>query len=111
MQNNDMLNSLKGLLGDNADEKIGAVMNALSGNNDKPINVEDDISVDNSFSQPDQSQYISQIKNIIGELSNATDSRSNLLLSLRPYMRDNRKKSIDNLIKVLNISKFSGLFK
>ncbi len=111
MQNNDMLNSLKGLLGDNADEKIGAVLNALSSNNDKPINVEDDISVDNSFSQPDQSQYISQIKNIISEMGNATDSRSNLLLSLRPYMRDNRKKSIDNLIKVLNISKFSGFFK
>lgn len=109
MENNDMLNTLKGLLGDNAEEKIGMVMNALQQDNQTPINVEDDIEVNNSNN--DSSQYISQIKNIIGQMSNANDSRSNLLMSLRPYMRENRRKSIDNVVKLLNLSKFSGLFK
>ena len=102
-----MLGTLKGLLGDNADEKIGMVMNALQKDNETPINVEDDITVNNN----DSSQYISQIKNIIGQMSHANDSRSNLLMSLRPFMRKNRQKSIDNVIKILNLSKYSGLFK
>ena len=102
-----MLGTLKGLLGDNAEEKIGMVMNALQKDNETPINVEDDITVSNN----DSLQYISQIKNIIGQMSHANDSRSNLLMSLRPFMRKNRQKSIDNVIKILNLSKYSGLFK
>lgn len=120
MENNDMLNTLKGLLGDNAEEKIGKVMSALQGNNEKPINVEDDIVINQNEDKPpmqllqnnsaDSMQYISQIKNIVSQMSNANDSRSNLLMSLRPYMRENRQKSIDNVVKILNLSKFSGLF-
>ncbi len=122
MENNDMLNTLKGLLGDNAEEKIGMVMDALKSNNEKPINVDEDIVFDKSDdsvplgigennTSGDSSQYIYQIKNLIGQMSNSNDSRSNLLMSLRPYMRDNRKKSIDNVVKILNLSKISGLFK
>ena len=120
MENNDMLNALKGLLGDNAEEKIGKVMNALQSNNETPINTEDDVIIQQNDDKPpvqllqnnssDSMQYISQIKNIIGQMSNANDSRSNLLMSLRPYMRENRQKSIDNVVKILNLSKFSGLF-
>ena len=104
-----MLNALKGLLGDNAEEKIGNVMNALQGDKENPINVEDDIKVNND--KNDSLQYVSQIKNIIEQISNTNDSRSNLLMSLRPYMRENRQKSIDNVVKILNLSKISGLFK
>lgn len=121
MDNKDMLGTLKGLLGDNADEKISMVMNALQGNGEKTVNVEDDIAVrENNEEAPlsltggsssDAGQYIMKIKGLIDEMGNANDSRSNLLLSLRPYMRDNRKKSIDNMIKILNLSKISGLFR
>lgn len=121
MDNNDMIGTLKGLLGDNAEEKIGMVMNALQGGGEKTVNVEDDISVgtnvqDAPMSLPfgnsgDASQYLMRIKGLIDEMGNANDSRSNLLMSLRPYMRDNRKKSIDNMVKILNLSKISGLFR
>lgn len=116
-----MMGTLKGLLGDNAEEKIGMVMSALQGGGEKQINVEDDISISennsgNSLSlsggnSSDMGQYALRIKGLIDEMSNANDSRSNLLMSLRPYMRDNRKKSIDNVVKILNLSKMSGLFK
>ncbi len=121
MDNKDMMSTLKGLLGDNAEEKIGMVMNALQGGGEKQINVEDDISLEesdggNSLSlasgnSSDMGQYVARIKGLIDEMSNSNDSRSNLLMSLRPYMRDNRKKSIDNVVKILNLSKISGLFK
>lgn len=131
MPNNDLLTSLKGMLGDNADEKINAVMNMLKSekigeNLSKSIeNVEQDISVNdesdgfpvgiaenrNSSFSPESLEYIGRIKSIVDEMGNANDPRSNLLLSLRPYMRDTRKRSIDNAVKILNLSRFSGLFR
>ncbi len=144
MADSNMLNTLKSLLGDNADEKIGAVMDALknsSGNGTSGSSMADNInsvldSVSNSievnddhstipvsFSPTSNSQntndlfspeglaYMSKIKGIIDEMGSANDSRSNLLMSLKPYMRTNRQKSIDNAVKLLNLSRFAGLFK
>lgn len=127
MPDNDLLNSLKGMLGDNADEKINAVMNMLKSGEDKPqqevIKPDDDIIItDNKNSSPsagNQSlpltaegiEYLGKIKHIVDELGSANDQRSNLLMSLRPYMRDERKRSIDNAVKILNLSRLSGLFK
>ena len=127
MPNNDLLNSLKGMLGDNADEKINAVMNMLK-SDDIPKNIENverDIEVsdekggfpvgitsnNNPSISPESLEYIGRIKSIVDEMGHANDPRSNLLLSLRPYMRDTRKRSIDNAVKILNLSRFSGLFK
>lgn len=146
-KSSDMLGTLKGLLGDNADEKINAVMNALknssnnSGNggsvsdniNSVVNSVNDSIEVNdergaipvsfssdnnggitqnaNNLLSPEGLEYISKIKGIIDEMGSANDPRSNLLMSLRPYMRTNRQRSIDNAVKILNLSRFSGLFK
>ena len=122
MADNDILSALKGMLGDNADEKINSVMNMLKGGNnadiDNDIKVDDnksgtDISKSDSSNMlsPESLRYISQIKSIIDEMGSANDPRSNLLLSLRPYMRQTRQKSIDNAVKILNLSRISGLFK
>ncbi len=128
MPDNDLLNSLKGMLGDNADEKINAVVNILKSNNtqngaESVIKPDDDIVItDKEKATPvsgNQSlpltaegmEYIGKIKHIIDELGSANDQRSNLLMSLRPYMRDERKRSIDNAVKILNLSRLSGLFK
>lgn len=108
MENNDMIGMLKGILGDDADEKIGKAMEALKPNSEAPPNVEADIS---AGVQEETNPYLPQIKNIIGQMSLASDSRSKLLMSLRPYMRADRQKSIDNVIRVLNLGKLSGLFK
>ncbi|MDD6213608.1 MAG: hypothetical protein PUB42_00185 [Firmicutes bacterium] len=132
----DMMDTLRGLLGDNADEKLKNIMTTLqssglmqntpsapqkkAGNLAKEIN--DDIKIEApAKSTPAQSgssssglsaenlQYMAQIKNIINEMSNSNDSRSNLLRSLRPYMRTNRQVSIDRAIRLMNLSKLSGL--
>lgn len=94
----DMMDTLKGFLGDDAEDKI---KNALS-----------------NFSQDDeqnftesQNDYLSDLKSLAGKIGSANDSRSRLLLSLKPYMRDTRKSSIDNAIKILNLTRIAGLFK
>lgn len=113
---NSAMDTLKGLLGENADEKIKSVLSSLSSDTDS-----------GDFSTPNQNQpvikhtsaidsssieSIAQIKNIVENLTNSSnDSRASLLLSLKPYMRSSRQSSIDTAIKILNISKLSGLFK
>lgn len=105
---NDMMDTLKGILGDNAEEKIQSVLSGLQAGSGSD-------SEENSPSLPVSSapggEYLDQIKNIVSQMSSANDSRSNLLLSLKPYMRAERRKSIDNAVKILNLTKFSGFFK
>ena len=131
MPNNDLLNSLKAMLGDNADEKINTVVNLLKDNSsdndivksenptENNTNISEDVSKtpdnqNNIINSPQLSgeglEYLAKIKNIIDDMGNANDPRSNLLMSLRPYMRETRQKSIDNAVKILNLSRFSGLF-
>ena len=120
---NDMMSTLKGLLGDNADEKIQSVLSALQNTNQTPKEETVETTATPvetpkpaparpvSSSGMDGMEYIMKIKNIIDEMGSANDARSNLLMSLRPYMRQERQRGIDNAIRVLNLSKFSGLFK
>lgn len=113
---NSTMDTLKGLLGENADEKIKSVLSSLSQdtnsgdfgtpNQDQPI-IRNTSTIDTT-----SIESIAQIKNIVENLTNSSnDSRSSLLLSLKPYMRSSRQSSIDTAIKILNISKLSGLFK
>lgn len=43
--------------------------------------------------------------------NNQNDPRSNLLNSLKPYMRDSKKSKIDNYINLMNMSKLAEIFK
>ena len=116
----EMLDSLKGLLGDNADEKIRTVLESLNSNKSAP---DTENTIADTDSAPEISrpasppvdlaslEYIGKIKSIADEIGMANDSRSHLLESLRPFMRTERQKSIDTAIKLLNLSKFSGLFR
>lgn len=61
----------------------------------------------NNASFPDfDIETILKLKNILDTLNNSeNDSRSNLLLSLKPYVADSKKQKIDQYIKFLNLAK------
>ena len=100
------MDTLKGILGDNADEKIQNVLSGLqSGSNSEGGASALPASANSG------NDYMEQIKNIVSQMGSANDTRSNLLLSLKPYMRAERRRSIDNAVKILNLTRFSGLFK
>lgn len=99
-----MMDTLKQILGNDADEKIKTALKNLNGISENEKNNSPDI-IENG------SDYIEQIKNIVGRIGSINDTRSNLLLSLKPYMRKERQKSIDNAVKILNLTRFSGFFK
>ena len=91
----DMMDTLKDLLGDDAENKIKTVMDMLKGDGKSEDN--------NSFD-------LSKLQDIGNILSAPDDERSRLLLSLKPFMRSSRQKGIDSAVKLLTLSKFSGLF-
>ncbi len=92
----DAMETLKGILGDDAEDKIKSVMGSLSaGGTDN-----------NSL------EYVMQMKDIMSKLANdRNDPRSNLLMSLKPYMRSSRQKSIDNAVRLLNLTKLTGIMR
>ena len=94
----DAMETLKGILGDDAEDKIKNVMSSISGSS--------------AGGQDNSLEYIMQMKDIMSKLANNRDDpRSNLLMSLRPYMRNERRQSIDNAVRLLNLTKLSGLFR
>lgn len=121
----DMMDTLKGLLGDNADGKIQNAMNMLKNSglidNQQNKNLEQvaeginkDIKTDNGSGMgglsPEGIEFINQIKGVVNRISNTNDTRSDLLRSLRPFMRTERQHTIDRAIRLLNIGRFAGIF-
>ena len=121
----DAQNTLMNLLGDNAEEKIQAVLNALSdssssnGSNDSLKN--ESSSADNYQSSHlngisnapidiNMLEAFAKMKTILDTLERpADDARTHLLMSLRPYMREERQKGIDSALRVLSLTRLSDL--
>ncbi len=97
----DMMDTLKGLLGDDAEEKIKTVLSSLTGE-EKTEEKQPESSID--------MESMMKMMQLVEGMKNTDDERSRLLLSLKPFMRDSRKQSIDNTVKLLGLSKISGLF-
>lgn len=102
--------TLKNLLGENAEEKIQEILKTLNtgeGSDNEPAT-----QAPPPLLNSDNLNYLLRIKDIIDEMgSSAPDSRSNLLLSLKPFMRTSRQHSIDSAVRLLGLTKLTSLFK
>ena len=99
----DLGDTLKGLLGDDADDKLASVMSAL--------NISPDTAPAGQTSGGISPELLMQAQGLMKSLtSGGGDSRSNLLISLKPYMRESRRSTIDNAVKLLNIVKLAQVF-
>ena len=106
--------AIKGILGDDAEEKIKAALSTISsGNNEAAADTDtgSEISVTGPAADNGVLESVMQIKNIVDNIAGERDLRTNLLMSLKPYMRDSRRQSIDTVIRMLNLSKLSVLFR
>lgn len=52
-----------------------------------------------------------KMKTVMEKLNNSNDPRSNLLYSLKPYLREERKEKLDQYANLLNIAKIADIFK
>lgn len=93
----------------NSDNLKNIVSNFTSNNsNDSNNNVNDNNNFD--FSNIDMAT-IMKIKNVMSKMnSKKDDPRSNLLLSLKPYLKPSRKEKLDQYMKFMNISSMMEVF-
>lgn len=80
------------------------IISNFSMSNNSSSNSNNSNETDDSFNL--DADTMLKIKQIMSSLnSNKPDPRSNLLLSLKPYLKESRKKKIDQYIKLLNMEK------
>ncbi len=105
----DMLDTLKGLLGDNADEKLDGIMKIINPDGaPSPSQATSPSSEYNELSP----EMLEMLKSVMSKMGNGVkDDRTKLLMSLKPYMGADRQSTIDSAIKMLNLSQFSEFFK
>ena len=52
---------------------------------------------------------IMKMKSIMENMNNKNDPRSNLLYSLKPYLRESKKDKLDQYVNLLNVSKIADM--
>lgn len=62
------------------------------------------------FSKIDMNTIL-KMKSVMEKLNNSNDPRSNLLYSLKPYLREERKNKLDQYANLLNVAKIADVFK
>ena len=121
--NNDMLNNLKNMLGEQqfneamskiSPEMIENFSNAMNSNNnhnEHNSNNNNNHNADNNFDFDNiDMATIMKLQTILNKMNNKkNDPRSNLLNSLKPYLRESRKENVDKYSNLLKIADLASL--
>ena len=67
-------------------------------------------STSNNFQNDIDIDTILKMKTIIDKMNSKNDPRSNLLESLKPYLKESRRSKIDQYIQLMNMSKVMESF-
>ena len=97
MMNNNNSNN------NNKAENSNTINNSTSNNTNNNSNSFD-------FSNIDMNT-IMKMKNIMEKMNNTNDPRSNLLSSLKPYLRDSKKEKLDQYANLINFAKIAEILK
>ena len=105
LEDPDMSNNLKNIL-----NNFSSSNGSKSESSNSTITDTENSNTDNKKSSQGFTEFdintILKMKNIMDSLNNTeNDSRSNLLLSLKPYLADNKKEKIDQYVKFLHFAK------
>lgn len=102
-----LINTLMGMLGDNPQEKINAVLNSLTNEQNEEKNTSDsDTANDFQLNIPDLSM-LTKMQGLFSQLGGSDDDRTHLLLALKPFLSNQRKPHIDRAIQLLKLSKLA----
>lgn len=111
----DMMDTLKGLLGEDAEDKISGIMQILNPNNsksDETVQKPSKTTSENENIPTLTPEMLMVAQQLMSKLSSSgDDDRTKLLMSLKPYMSGTRKSTIDSAIKMLNLAEMSQFFK
>lgn len=105
----DMFNNFSNMMNNNSNKSSE---NASQGNSSTNNVSSSNNSTSNGFdfSKIDMNTML-KMKSIMEKMSSNNDPRANLLYSLKPYLRNERKDKIDQYANLLNMTKIAELLK
>ena len=109
----DTINKLSNMMNTNTNQKgVNTSNSNTSKNNDtNNPNFSDTVNSANNFDFSNiDMNTIMKMKSIMEKMNQTSDPRSNLLQSLRPYLRDEKKSKLDQYSKLLNMTSLMELF-
>lgn len=119
MNNEDMselFNKFSNMINEgNIPDEMKNILSSISSNNSNNATSSNESNPNSSGSQssPNSSidfETIMKMKSIMEKLNNNNDPRANLLLSLKPYLKESRKEKVDQYIRLFGMSKVMEMF-
>ena len=86
-------------------ETINNIMNMIK-NNNKENSSETNSNSTNNIDM----ETIMKLKSVLDKVNTRDDPRSNLLLSLKPYLKESRKSKVEQYIQLFNMTKVFDIF-
>lgn len=113
-QNNispDMVNNLFTMFNNNSNNNNNETSSTNSSDNSSHQDYSTSTNSQNPFGNSGiDFETIMRMKTIIDKMNTKDDPRSNLLQSLKPYLKDSRKSKVDQYIQLMNMSKVMDVF-
>ena len=107
MMNKGELNDVISQIPPEMIQNFSAMMN--NNNNNSENNSPNDTNSSFDFNKIDMNT-IMKMKSVMDKMNNSNNPSSNLLQSLKPYLRESRKEKVDQYANLLNIAQITGLF-
>lgn len=107
----EMIQNFSSMMSQNQQNNSGN--SSHSSNNFNPSNNNNNTNNNNGnfdFSQIDMNTIL-KMKSVMEKLNNSNDPRSNLLYSLKPYLREEKKEKVDQYASLLNVAKIADILK
>ena len=105
----EKLNINKGSISPDMINNLASMLNNKSNNSNSSSNSQKETTNNSSTSNIDF-ETIMKMKTIIDKMNVKDDPRSNLLLFLKPYLKESRREKLDQYIQLMNISKALDFF-
>jgi len=91
-------------------EMINNLMGMLNNSNSSDSSTEERASDSSNSTSGIDFETIMRMKSIIDKMNVKDDPRSNLLQSLKPYLKESRRSKVDQYIQLMNMSKVMDVF-
>ena len=95
----------------NSNNNLGDILSNFTSNADQSQNNTNDNNTTNNSENSIDFETILKIKSIMEALNNKNDPRTNLLYSLKPYLRSSKRSKLDQYANLLKITQVTNLFK
>ena len=107
----DMIKNFSSMMSNNSNNSTDTNVSSNSSSNNGNFNKSSDkTSSGFDFNNIDMNTIL-KMKSVMEKLNDSNDPRSNLLYSLKPYLRDSKKEKLDQYANLLNVAKIAELLK